>query len=1158
MPRTVDRRLIEQAPESIESLFRLLTDGLDWPMSAELDPEDALVEWEPEELHLDPQAVAKLTSIRQMRPLTQGQPFGVFFLAFEGGRLPVGALRRLVDRLVRKKRPRGSGTHPVWGLDDLLFVVQANGATRMVHFVAFKESAGKQSLKVLSWGNASTDTRLDLLAGRLGELAWPADDVWTDAWRDRWRSVFTVGHREGIRSAETLATRMADVGRDVRDEVLALYEVETDDGPVRRLFADVREQLLHDLTPSKFADMYAQTMVYGLLTSRVTHPEDFSAAGVTTILKFENPFLDAVYSRFRDETGEAFDVDELGLRDLADELGKTDIDEVLADFGAADRRDDPVVHFYEEFLARYDPGQRAQLGAFYTPTPVVRFMVRQIDDLLKSRFGLPLGVADATTWGELSARNPDLVVPAGVELDSPVVSMIDPGTGTGTYLVEWIRVARENVLANAREDGVSEVVAEQEWHQSLGEVVLPQMNAFELSLASYAVAHLKISLLLPEEIRAAIRLPVYLTDTLAAPRDEERFEDLRDPVSVEGLEAERVKFDSVQTVVIGNPPYDRVTAAAVNGWLVEAGANGTSPLEDILKPATENTIFSHVASLYNLYVYFWRWALWKAFQQTGGPGVISFITASSWLTGPGFLGLRQLVRQLADEIWVVDIGGDNRGAHPEENVFDIETPVAIVSVVSTGASTAIEPAVAHYLRIRGTRAEKLEELERLMANPTLVEWLDAPSDWQAPLAPPTGDEDWLAYPALVDLFPWQQPGCKFGRTWPIAPDRSLLTRRWERFIASDDPDDRAKCFVTATAGRNIHTKVSDMPRLVDLPIASPHEQIVMYGYRSFDRQWAFGDPRLAKTDSPSLWASVSNTQIFMVSKTTMSLGKGPAAVSTVLVPDLDHFRGSFGGKDVFPLYRDGNETPNIAETTLEILSAIHRKADSAGDVVHVEHLFAYVYAILAGADYTTRFADSLATPGPRVPLTADPSLFGEVVAYGEELLWLHTFAERFRNETRGEHLPRDGSIEWASSVIRMPQAMSDISYNEKTSQLRVGDGVVSGVRPDVWAFEVSGMPVLRKWIGYRTKRGAGRAASSASPLDAIRPTEWLFEWSDELIDLLYVLTRTLDLQPVGVELLDRVVTGPQISANELPEVPSELRKPPAVKRTSAQIAIGST
>ncbi len=742
-------------------------------------------------------------------------------------------------------------------------------------------------------------------------------------------------------------------------------------------------------------------------------------------------------------------------------------------------------------------------------------------------------------------------LPEGVDPESPFVSMIDPATGTGTFVVEWIRQARENLDHDSKTRALSGTAAETRWHAWLRDVVLRQLNALEISLASYAVAHLKVSLLLPDETRAAVRLPIFLGDTLAAPRDEGQFEQMRDPVSVEGLEAERVKFGSRHSVVVGNPPYDRVTQEAVTGWLTEPGPSGASPLDDIRQPAVENTIFSHVASLYNLYVYFWRWAIWKAFEQKTGPGVVSFITASSWLTGPGFLGLRQLARRLADECWIVDLGGDNRGAHPEVNVFDIETPVAIVTLVRTGGGDPEHPAQAHYRRIHGTRNEKLDELAALesldLSDP---EWLPAPDGWHEPLAPPGGGDAWEAFPALTDLFPWQQPGCKFGRTWPIAPSEETLKRRWSRFVETDDPDDRARCFVTTATGRRIQTSVRDLPRLVDLEVGASPPPIARYAYRTLDRQFAFADPRLASLERPSLWSSLSTRQIFMITKTTFVLGSGPAATVSTAVPDLDIFRGSFGGKDVIPLYRDANGSPNVSGATVTALNAIHGGGTNR---ITPERLFAYAYAILAGCNYTDRFAEALATPGPRIPISADPELFDEAVGYGEELLWLHTYGERCEPKTPPRAISSDDSVTWVVPVVRMPENIGDITYDEAAGKLTVSDGVVSGVRPEVWAFEVSGMQVVRKWLGYRTRRGAGRAATSPSPLDAIRPTEWSPEWSDELIDLLVVLTRALDLQPKGIELLDRICAGPLIASSDLPPVATDLRKPPKVEQATMQL-----
>jgi hypothetical protein len=283
----------------------------------------------------------------------------------------------------------------------------------------------------------------------------------------------------------------------------------------------------------------------------------------------------------------------------------------------------------------------------------------------------------------------------------------------------------------------------------------------------------------------------------------------------------------------------------------------------------------------------------------------------------------------------------------------------------------------------------------------------------------------------------------------------------------------------------------------------------------------------------------------MISKPTMRLGAGPAAVACCVVPDLDHFRGSFGGKDVIPLYRDTDGTPNCAPSTIGAISEAFDPSDSEMAALNVEVLYAYAYGILAGGDYTTRFAEALETPGPRMPLTSDPALFGKVATLGEELLWLHTFGDRC-SAGRPTRIPLLDGLAMAQPVRKLPQRANEIRYDPSSQVLQIGNGLVEGVRQDVWEFEVSGMHVVRKWLSYRMARPAGRAASSTSPLDAIRPSEWLEEWTKELLELVTVLTMTLDLVPRGVALLDEVLASPLIASDELPPVPAELRQPPAV------------
>jgi hypothetical protein len=262
---------------------------------------------------------------------------------------------------------------------------------------------------------------------------------------------------------------------------------------------------------------------------------------------------------------------------------------------------------------------------------------------------------------------------------------------------------------------------------------------------------------------------------------------------------------------------------------------------------------------------------------------------------------------------------------------------------------------------------------------------------------------------------------------------------------------------------------------------------------------------------------------------------------------LHYFRGSFGGKDIIPLWRDAAATlPNMTAGLAELLGRRYGRTDGTPPA-NVENLGAYCYALLSGTAYQERFADELETPGLRVPLTADSALWREAVSAGKELLWLHTYTKRFKAEAenRGSEVPHVEGVQWLRAVTQIPTDASEIEYDPETGVITIGDGQLGGVRPEVWAYSVSGMPVVEKWLGYRTAKGAGRATSSSSELDKVRPTEWHDDWNDELLDLIRVLTLTLDRQADLESLLNRICDGPLIPTSELP-IPSEAeREPPA-------------
>lgn len=1104
------KSLIRRAPSSFDGLLDLLYTGLDWPIPpGELLQED-LLDWAPEELDLDPQQVAKLTGIYQIPQLTTKQTFGAFYLRFEGGQLPIGAVRRLLQQLVNTKRGRGRGKHPTWELNDLLFFCLSGGAHSVVHVVNFQERDGKRVLRVMSWNEHSTDARLDLLVRRaVEELAWlddrgPRVVVEPDAAR------VSVGYREGIRNARGLSRRMADVAQEVRDEVQALLAVETETGPMRSLYADVRERLIGDLTADRFADVYAQTMVYGLLTARVAHPERFMATRSLAVMQFDNPFLDAIYARFRDDTNGVIDVDELGLGDLAEVLAATNVDEVLADFGSEDRREDPVVYFYEQFLAQYDARQRIDAGAFYTPVPVVRFMTHAVDHILRTTFGLPLGAADDSDWLTVCGHL-GIDVPDGIDPASAFVAMADPATGTGTFLMEWIRSARKSFLAQRPIEDWADWFA---WH------VGPMMHAFEIMLAPYAIANLKVAI---ESKAEGIKEPeatILLTDTLQHPAAQASWDFDEDPIALEAARANGLKMSKRFTVIIGNPPYNREQGTSDgdqrHGGIVRFGVPGVAPLLDALtKPMSDAGQGVHIKNLYNDYVYFWRWATWRATEYLGnGPGVVAMITASSYLSGKSMSGLRAHLRNVFDDFYVIDLGGEGRGANPEENVFDIRTPVAIgIGVRRTDKPIKCD---VHYVRVRGTREEKFDWLERSFAQIAFESIAGTHFDSLAPAA--AGEyADW---PTMEDLMPWTGNGSKVGRTWVICPDDDTLERRLSQMLDAP-PADRPPLFKDSPTGRKIadvldSSLVPGTPVRRSLRTETKVPATQRYGYRSFDRQWVVADGRYIDRPGP-FWKVASENQIFLTTLTTTALGRGPVLTASPYVPDLHYFRGSFGAKNTFPMWRDAAGTE--ANFKPAALGQIRR---ALGEDITPENIVQYIYGLGGTAAYSGRFAEELAVAaGPvRLPITKNRDLFDEVAAFGKDLLALHTWGERYSDVA----LPTGDASE-ISPITGTPHSFS---YDSATRTLTVGAGRIAPVTPEVWEFEVSGLQPLRKWLGYRKAEKAGK---KSSPLDSIVYDDWSF--TDELLMVINILQSTVDRTPRASALLEQVVSGDLFTAEEL-------------------------
>ncbi len=915
-------------------------------------------------------------------------------------------------------------------------------------------------------------------------------------------------------SPQALAQTLAPLCRLLREDVLVATSNPA--SSLTQLAGEWRVYLFPDADDEQFADAYAQTLTYALLLARLNGESRLTTATAAAALDSGHGLL-AQTLRLLTQAGARSEIETaVGL-----------LERVIAAVDPAQlhRRGDPWLYFYEDFLTAYDPELRRKRGVYYTPMQVIGAKVRLVADLLERRFDKPLTFAD------------DGVV------------FLDPAAGTAAYPVAAIAYALEKVAARFGEGMVSARATE----------CAQNINAFEILVGPYAVAHLRLTQIIAD---AGGTLPadgaqVFLTDTLESPHADPPQPNLfARKLTDEHRRAQRVKRSTRVLVCMGNPPYEREqrennaneAEERKGGWVRHGDpddAENRPIMRDFTEPATEIGAGVHVKNLYNDYVYFWRWALWKLFEnpEASGPGVIAFITASSYLLGPGFVGMRRKMRECFDELWIIDLEGSNLGARKTENVFAIQTPVAIAIGVRYGEARPETPAITHHTKITGTREEKLAQLERVRSFDDL-EWRECYKGWIQPFIP-EGTGDYFAWPLLTDLFPWQHSGVQFKRTWPIGETREILQARWEELLTRTG-DARREAF-RETRDRKVnrqYTALDDpnrrlaVGRLAAISSLSSDASSVIptrYAFRSFDRQWALTDTRLGDFLRPVFWKAHSENQIYMTSLLGDVLGLGSAATACAFVPDLHHFSGR-GGKDVIPLYRNAEATqPNI---THDLLPTLVREL---GTEVSAEDFLCYVYAILASPFYVERFSEELLEPGPRIPITKDPNLFRHAVELGRELLRLHTFGERFVpvGQMRGK-VPQ-GRARCVRGVPTTREGYPEEFSHESTPQLlHIGAGEFSPISDAVWNFSISRLSVLQSWLNYRMKSGAGR---QSSPLDKIRPEQWTASMTQELLELIWVLEATVEMFPQAEELLNRVLETSTFQVSELPQPTEEERRP---------------
>jgi hypothetical protein len=906
------------------------------------------------------------------------------------------------------------------------------------------------------------------------------------------------------KSAAELANVAARLCRLLRDEVTE--QLAEKSPALTALAADWRKLLFPEANDQQFADGYAQAVTFGLLMARSSNIR--LADGLDHVGK---------------QLGKTSSLIGAALRLLTDEVGneatlKTSLGALVRVLDAVNwhaiskGKPDAWLYFYEDFLAVYDNTLRKLTGSYYTPPEVVEPMIRLVDDVLRRQFGRSAGLASVD------------------------VTLADPAVGTGTFILGVLRRIATDVETDQGAGAVPQAV----------ESAIARLIAFEMQLGPFAVAQLRVHAELIELIgkppRAAARM--FVTDTLGNPYAEvEELGSLYRTISESRLQANKIKRKDPITVVIGNPPY-KEKAKGRGGW-IESGSDAVAKvgLLSAWIPPADWGVGAHAKHLRNLYVYFWRWATWKVFDHDpkNDTGIVCFITVAGFLNGPGFQKMRDYLRRTADRIWVIDCSPEGHQPDVPTRIFQaMQQPVCIVLAARSKHKAADQPAVVKYTVLPpGKREEKFAALARLKLESKT--WQDCPTDWRAPFLP-AATGDWASFPALDELFAYNGSGVMPGRTWVIAPDAESLRLRWRRLIRAR-PEQKEELFHPHLRGgqpgdKHVNKVVKGLP-------GYPHDPTTVadakgdclpptrYGYRSFDRQWIIPDSRAINQPNPELWRSHGENQVYLTALHRTSPTAGPAVTFSAAIPDLDHYKGSFGGR-VFPFWRDSAATqPNLPPTLLEFLAKKHRCAVTAADFL------AYLAGVAANPAYTARFQKDLAQPGLRIPITARPKLFAEAVELGRRVIWLHTFGERFADpkanrppgpprlpKEQAPHIPKDGAIP------DDPDSMPDeIGYDETRRRLMIGQGFIDNVPPAVWRYEVSGKRVLTQWFTYRKKNRQRPIIGDRRPpskLGDIQPDHWLAEYTTELVNVLHVLRLLVEMEPAQAKLMEAICGGPTL------------------------------
>ncbi len=847
---------------------------------------------------------------------------------------------------------------------------------------------------------------------------------------------FIKESKEPIKSGTVLSKVMAGKARRIRDNVKKYLEDESNpkNGNLIGVYNVIKKLLLADLDKQKFADMYAQTLVYGLFVARYydKSTNNFSRQEARDLVPASNPFLREFFNHI---AGSSFDSRiEYIVNELCEEFNHADVRAIVHNYYKVDKDDsrDPIIHFYEDFLQEYDSTERKKMGVFYTPLPVVRFIVRAVDDILKKEFGLPQGLTDTSKISILKE-----IQNKRHKVQVHRVQVLDPATGTGTFLNEVIQHIRKSF------DG-----QEGRWSSYVNSDLLPRLHGFELMMASYTIAHLKLSSTIAES-GAKIentRLGVYLTNSLekAEIAGTTLFDiGLGKAITEESNQANAVKNELPIMVVIGNPPYSGISQnkgyTDNNVYKVEPG--GSQKLQEKKNWLDDD------------YVKFIRLA--ESLIEKNNDGIVGMITSHGYIENPTFRGMRWHLRKTFDSIYILDLHGNSTrnetspNGEKDENVFNIKTGVSILlGIKKNSKSKKRELSKIYKADLFGTRKVKFEKLNT--SSLESISWIKLPDNNDIWRLENEGKDEYQEGFPVDELFNKTSSGIvTMGDGFIVDQDKNILSKRVDYFI--QNPISETELKNKFALGKNYAKWVIENKEKIE----NDPNKIAPLAYRPFDTRYTYFDSNL-------IWRTRSDIMDNFFNKKNLGfccvrLGRDVNSHNYFVTRYITDkcIVSSLDNANIFPLYlftSDGSRTPNLDEVIVNKIENIVGKTTP-------EDIFDYIYAALHSPDYREKYKEFLKIDFPRVPYPKNAESFITLVSFGKELRELHLL-----ESTRLKNL-----------ITTFPET-GDSAINSKypkyeDNKVYINEKQYFGNIPELaWNFYIGGYQPAQKWLKDRRER----------------------------------------------------------------------------------------